>query len=204
MKVSEAIDKVQVGDEVWAKAKITRFDEEAYDHRSIEIELFQEGYWLHENDEISLTEPKAEKVEVPQFVADWFEENKDMLDYSIWKACIDSEADYDDLEETAGNEFYDWLLNVDGRNKPNGITTLIRMKDGYTVKPKQEPKWVVKFENVAEEFYFIGWSDFYKTFNNPFVPNGHMDKTDATVFKFTDYAKAKAVATLVEGSVEEV
>ncbi|WP_303753320.1 DUF1642 domain-containing protein [Enterococcus sp. S86.2] len=142
------------------------------------------------------------KPEVTQFVADWYEQHKDILDYSIWEACVNSIADYDDLEGTTGNEFYDWLINAGGKDgEHERITLLVHMKDGYTVK---EPKWVVKFEDAGCEFYFTWWSNIYKTNDNPLSPDGHTDKTDTTVFKFADKAKAEAVAVLVEGSVEEV
>lgn len=72
---------------------------------------------------------------------------------------------------------------------------------GYTVKSK---RWVVKFKDAERDFYFIGWSDIYKTDDNPFVPNGYVEKDKDRVFIFVDKSKAEAVATLVEGSVEEV
>lgn len=91
------------------------------------------------------------KPEVTQFVADWYEQHKDILDYSIWEACVNSRADYDDLEGTTGNEFYDWLINAGGEDgKRERITLLIRMKDGYTVK--QEPKYIVKLP-------MVNWND---------------------------------------------
>lgn len=72
---------------------------------------------------------------------------------------------------------------------------------GYTVKPK---RWVVKFNEAETDFYFMGWSAIYKTDDNPFVPNGYKEKDKDCVFKFDDLKKAESVATLVEGSVEEV
>lgn len=135
------------------------------------------------------------KPEVTQFVADWYEQHKDILDYSIWEACVNSRADYDDLEGTTGNEFYDWLINAGGEDgEHERITLLVHMKDGYTVK---EPKWAVKdsrstamyFNSVAgvskDGEFGCGWSEI------------------TGCVKFTDKAKAEAVATLVDGEVEE-
>ena len=66
---------------------------------------------------------------------------------------------------------------------------------GYTVKPK---RWVVKFgSNLA--YYFNGWYT-----DASIRPNGNSNKGDSSVMVFTDRTKAEAVATLVEGSVEEV
>lgn len=67
---------------------------------------------------------------------------------------------------------------------------------GYTVKPK---RWVVKFEQYNEQFYFMNWIDLYSM-----KPVGYAKKDMGSVMKFTDLEKAEAVATLVEGSVEEV
>ena len=195
MKVSEAMNQIKIGDDVWVKAKVAAVDQD-YDFNPIAIKFFSDEIWLHEKDEISLTKPKSELIEVPKFVADWFEQHKDILDYSIWEACVNSRADYDDLEETTSNEFYDWLINAGGEDgEHERITLLVHMKDGYTVK---EPKWAVKdsrstamyFNSVAgvskDGEFGCGWSEI------------------TGCVKFTDKAKAEAVATLVEGSVEEV
>ncbi len=113
----------------------------------------------------SSTSIRTEKVKVPAFVAEWFEKHKEDMRYWIQYAP----------------------------NHP--IETLIRMKDGYTVKPK---RWVVKdtrstamyFNSVAgvsnDGDFGCGWSEI------------------AGCVKFTDKAKADAVATLIGGTVEKV
>ena len=70
------------------------------------------------------------KPEVPQFVAEWFEANKDDLEYNIWNYIFEWRA-----HEAIDFKF--WMGTAD--NEP--LETLIRMKDGYTVK--QEPKYYV-------------------------------------------------------------
>lgn len=72
-------------------------------------------------------QPPKKLVEVPQFVADWFEENKGNLDYKIWEYINDSHEISDDV-------FWQWFIGV----STNPFETLIRMKlDGYTVKKEQ-------------------------------------------------------------------
>lgn len=56
MKVSEAIGRLEVGDTVWVKGKVLDFDRGGYDHCPLEVSLFYEDEWIHENDEISLTD----------------------------------------------------------------------------------------------------------------------------------------------------
>ena len=141
-----------------------------------------------------IDEPQSEKVEVPDFVAVWYESNKHKLE----RAIIDVACSMEKGEFPYNLPFEDWF--IDPENHP--IETLISMmKDGYTVKPK---RWVVKFKDSEMDFYFMGWSDIYKTDDNPFVPNGYVEKDKDRVFMFDDRAKAEAVATLVDGSVEEV
>ena len=66
--------------------------------------------------------------EVPEFVAEWYEEHKDELDFAIYEAVVDC------WETGLQDDFHMWFgCDI---NKP--IETLIRMKDGYTVqKPKR-------------------------------------------------------------------
>lgn len=64
---------------------------------------------------------------VPQFVADWYEDNKENLDYKIWEYIYDWK--YQDCE----SDFYDFM--DDNNLKP--IETLIQMQYGYEVEKEQ-------------------------------------------------------------------
>lgn len=75
-----------------------------------------------------LNEPQ--KPVVPKFVAEWFEENKDDLEFPIWELCVDS---YGSKDEHG-------MLNWIQQSENNPIETLIRMKDGYEV---EKSRWVV-------------------------------------------------------------
>lgn len=89
-----------------------------------------------------LEEPQ--EVTVPQFVADWYEEYKDNLEYNIWSYIYNWER----KEKSA---FKDWI-NI-GRNNP--IQTLINMHQfGYEVE--KEKRYLVKV---------IGMSSFYECLN---------------------------------------
>ncbi|HCD7930307.1 TPA: DUF1642 domain-containing protein [Enterococcus faecium] len=80
------------------------------------------------NTVLKLDEPK--KPVVPQFVAEWFEENKDDLEFAIWELCVDS---YGSTEQG--------MLNWIQQSENNPIETLTRMKDGYEVE--KEPLYTV-------------------------------------------------------------
>lgn len=92
--------------------------------------------WLHSllderNEEVLqtvklLNEAQPEIPEVPQFVADWYEENKASLDYMIFETCRN-------LTDESTDEFENWF----GYDNNKAITTLVNMKNGYTVKDKR-------------------------------------------------------------------
>lgn len=102
---------------------------------------------------------EPQKPVVLQFVADWFEENKDNLEFAIWELCVDP------YNAEAEPKIIDWIQCTE--NKP--IETLIRMKDGYKVE--KESLYYVDFINNDEEhkrlildndngkYSIVDWSD---------------------------------------------
>lgn len=87
-----------------------------------------------------LNEPQ--KPVVPKFVAEWFEENKDDLEFPIWELCVDS---YGSKDEHG-------MLNWIQQSENNPIETLIRMKDGYEVE--KEPLYRVTL-NLDRKYYLV-------------------------------------------------
>lgn len=85
-----------------------------------------------------LDEPQ--KVTVPQFVADWYEEYKDNLEYNIWDWMK-----YNLEPKKRENVIFSrWL----GKTANNPVETLVKMKlYGYTVE--KEKKYLVKIKGVA-------------------------------------------------------
>lgn len=86
-----------------------------------------------------LDEPQ--KVQVPQFVADWYEEHKDNLEYNIWDWMK-----YNLEPKKRENVIFSrWL----GKTANNPVETLVKMKlYGYTVE--KEPKYTVKIKSVNQ------------------------------------------------------
>ena len=78
-----------------------------------------------------LDEPQ--KVKVPEFVVEWFEENKHNLNFAIYELCEAGKVPVDLYEGLTYFERW-FYLNHD-------IDTLIRMQDGYEVE--EEPKWKI-------------------------------------------------------------
>lgn len=131
-----------------------------------------------------LDEPQ--KVKVPEFVVEWFEENKHNLNFAIYELCEAGKVPVDLYEGLT--DFERWFyLNHD-------IDTLIRMLDGYEVE--EDPEWVVK----RGLFYF---EEFDSQMNgDKFGFNG--DQRLAEAHHFSDKSKAEAVADLIGGEVKKV
>ena len=90
---------------------------------------------------------QPQKVAVPQFVADWYEEHKDDFEIALFR-CIDhipSVYDEGDL-----NEFEEWI--IDGETKP--FQTLVNMHQfGYEVE--KEKRYIVKVKGAEEGYNYL-------------------------------------------------
>lgn len=82
-------------------------------------------------------------VKVPQFVADWYEENKDDFEGNLFRCIINIPSIFDGAKL---NEFERWFLNAS--TKP--FQTLVNMHQfGYEVDEK-EKRYRVKVKNMPE------------------------------------------------------
>ena len=71
---------------------------------------------------------KPEKPVVPQFVADWYEENKGYFEYNLSSLCVEFH------ERKLQEDLYEWFNYLS--NKP--IETLVMMhKFGYEVEKEE-------------------------------------------------------------------
>ena len=88
-----------------------------------------------------LDEPQ--KPVVPQFVADWYEENKDNLEFNIFDYVYR-------FDQNAGFDFKDWF--DDFNTKP--IQTLVNMHQfGYEVE--KEKRYLVKLKGIHSESEYL-------------------------------------------------
>jgi len=82
---------------------------------------------------------KPQKVKVPQFVADWYEEHKDDFEFNVW----DWIAFRNELEKLENKEFNSWINDGEG----NPIQILVNMHQfGYEVE--KEKRYLVKVKGV--------------------------------------------------------
>lgn len=102
---------------------------------------------------------ESQKVVVPQFVADWYEENKDDFEYSLYKLCIDFH------EKKLRADLHRWF--GESVNKP--IETLVKMKlYGYEVEEKKKYSVILKRNSETPEYLvdteivgFVFYSNIY-------------------------------------------
>ena len=92
---------------------------------------------------------ELEKVKVPPFVADWYEENKDDFETSLFQ-CI-----YDLLKKRNDNElseFEKWV--IDENTEP--FKTLVNMHQfGYEVE--EEKRYRVKIKGIVNALSFLSY-----------------------------------------------
>lgn len=123
---------------------------------------------------------EPQKPVVPKFVAEWFEDNKDDLEFAIWELCVDSYG-------SAQQGMLDWIQ----QSENNPIETLVRMKDGYEVE--KVPKYIVK---IGKLYLKEPLGD---TSNSTILTT--WDKKRA--YPFSSFHTADKHAAKFEGTVEE-
>ncbi|HGQ4600741.1 TPA: DUF1642 domain-containing protein [Streptococcus pneumoniae] len=131
-----------IGDEVLLKGKIVGFDVD--ENKCVEnVVRLEYGQALNvPNNNIYITDDIVDKskikVVVPQFVADWYEENKDSFEFNV----CDWIAFRDEAKKSENREFNNWINN----SRENPIQTLVNMKQfGYEVE--EEKRYLVTLKN---------------------------------------------------------
>ena len=105
---------------------------------------------INKNEVLDLVEQldEPQKPVVLQFVADWYEENKDDFEFNVWDWIGFSK----DPEKIENKEFNDWINNCKG----NPIQTLVNMHQfGYEVEKEKRYTVIVK-GNIKENMLVYG------------------------------------------------
>lgn len=139
--------------EVWLKAIMGEFEQdfshakwrEGYEQGKFEGSLV--GQQLKDADEIRR---EFNKVKVKQFVADWYEENKDGFEGKLYKFVYNLTSIFDGAKL---NEFERWFLTTG--TKP--FQTLINMHQfGYEVE--KEKRYIIKLKGVPDGAKFLKYA----------------------------------------------
>ena len=97
------------------------------------------GLQLKDADEIR---QELNKPVVKQFVADWYEENKDSFDYNLWEYLTD-------WEKQEPSDFKNWI-----NDENNIFQTLVNMHQfGYKVE--KEKRYLVKMKGLSENDCYL-------------------------------------------------
>ena len=120
---------------VWLKAIMSEFEQEFC------LAKWREGYEQGKLEGMV----EREKVKVKQFVADWYEENKDEFEFNVW----DWIAFRNEPEKLENKEFSYWLNDGEG----NPIQTLVNMHQfGYEVE--EEKRYTVVMKETKQPLYY--------------------------------------------------
>lgn len=119
---------------------IEKLESRAFDIEDTDLVV---GLRFAQNTVKQIDEPK--KAVIPQFVADWYEDNKDEFEYNLYRLCIDfyGRKLHEDLHEWFDND----------KNKPIEVLVLMN-KFGYEVE--KEKLYTVKFSNEDFGKFYIG------------------------------------------------
>lgn len=189
MKVSEAIEKLTVKrDDALHFQKLYRAGDVGWSANESKAIAFK----IAINTLQQIDEPQAEKVEVPDWFDQWYKAVKNdsvypketalkLINQCGWGHMLE----YQSGENVPDSNMTVWI-------NENRLLANRAILDGYTVKLK---RWVVRTSSAYFE-QFSGDS------NHPF--NFDATHNICVALTFNDRAKAEAVATLVEGSVEEI
>lgn len=106
-----------------------------------------EGSWVgNQLKDADKVRQELNKPVIPQFVADWYEEHKDNLEFNIFDYVYR-------FDQNAGFDFKDWF--DDFNTKP--IQTLVNMHQfGYEVE--KEKRYLVKMKGIEKEKCYLNYN----------------------------------------------
>lgn len=109
----------------WGESKAEKFDR---DTQVISVEYLKRELEKISDTEVEDEAKEPEKVVVPRFVAEWYEQNKEDLDYAIFDVNVTMNEKYKQDRPLSDIEF--WF-----DHRPNApIKTVINMINGYEVE----------------------------------------------------------------------
>jgi hypothetical protein len=125
--------------EVWLKAIMDEFEKD-FSHAK-----WREGYEQGKFEGMV----KREKVKVHQFVADWYEANKDDFETSLFQCIYEI---FKKRNDNKLNEFENWVIN----ENIEPFKTLVNMHQfGYEVE--KEKRYLVKLKGVFKGYEYLNF-----------------------------------------------
>ena len=129
MNKQEAIGKYKVGQKVAIYGYIDAIDIENVSDientTTLRIKTPVKTISINPKYEEVVTDFNKSKPVVPQFVADWYEENKDYFEWNLYNLCIDFH------ERKLQEDLHKWFTDINNQ----AIETLVMMhKFGYVIE----------------------------------------------------------------------
>ena len=129
MNKQEAIGKYKVGQKVAIHGYIDAIDIENVSDientTTLRIKTPVKTISINPKYEEVVTDFNKSKPVVPQFVADWYEENKDYFEWNLYNLCIDFH------ERKLQEDLHKWFTDINNQ----AIETLVMMhKFGYVIE----------------------------------------------------------------------
>lgn len=130
-----------------------------------------EGAWVgNQLKDADKIRQELNKPVIPQFVADWYEENKDDFEFNVW----DWIAFRNEPEKLENKELNSWINDGEG----NPIQTLVNMHQfGYEVE--KEKRYIVTLKSSGQKLYYHTEDEDYifSSYDGVFY-SGYHTKTD--------------------------
>ncbi len=106
-----------------------------------------EGEWVGQQlKDADKVRQELNKLVVKQFVADWYEEHKEELEFNIWDWIKYTQEE----EKIKNSQFTKWLGDSDN----NPVETLVKMKQfGYEVE--KEKRYYVRFKFIEDSYSYL-------------------------------------------------
>lgn len=134
----------------------------------IEGSEYDKGYkWATKQHLVMIADlDEPEKPVVPQYVADWYEENKDGFEYNLYSLCIDFH------ERKLHEDLHEWFTN--NKNKPIEVLVLMN-KYGYEVE--KEKLYTVEIPNPHGFGHTVLVKDMYGNIFITYIMNSDWRKS---------------------------
>lgn len=106
-----------------------------------------------------------EKPVVPQYVADWYEENKDNFEINLFNYIYEAVENY---AGSSSNEFENWLMS----KELEVIQTLVNMHQfGYEVEKETKYRVMIKANEKSPDYLVDTGANGFRFYNNIFTRN---------------------------------
>lgn len=150
-------------DKVYLQGYVVGFNADTVGHKELNIQLPNMDIVEIDESFVYRNIDEPQKVKVPQFVADWYENNKDNFEYNLWEYLTD-------WEEQEPSNFKNWI-----NYENNAFQTLVNMHQfGYEVE--KEKRYLVKAKGIIAGNNFL----------NHRIPEeiwSFSSKTESTLYK---------------------